>query len=99
MAIARKDSARLGHTRSDKWLNELGLKPVDRAERDGATSWDLVLDGRRRRALRLTLILDPDRRAHRVGPFLTADDRQLQEGLPPVPALERRAAVRQVRGI
>ena len=43
----------------DRWLPELGLKPVDRAERDGATSWDLVLDGRRRRALRLTLILDP----------------------------------------
>jgi len=43
----------------DRWLSELGLKPVERAERDGATSWDLVLDGRRRRALRLTLILDP----------------------------------------
>jgi hypothetical protein len=43
----------------DRWLSELGLKPVDRAERDGATSWDLVLDGRRRRALRMTLILDP----------------------------------------
>jgi len=37
----------------------LGLTPVDRAERDGAVSWDLVLDGQRRRALRLTLILDP----------------------------------------
>ena len=37
----------------------MGLVPVDRAERDGATSWDLVLDGRRRRALRITLILDP----------------------------------------
>ena len=37
----------------------MGLTPVDRAERDGAVSWDLVLDGRRRRALRLTLILDP----------------------------------------
>jgi Putative bacterial sensory transduction regulator len=33
--------------------------PVDRAERDGATSWDLVLDGRRRRDLRVTLILAP----------------------------------------
>jgi hypothetical protein len=43
----------------DRWLTELGLTPIDRAERDGATSWDLVLDGRRRRALRLTLILDP----------------------------------------
>lgn len=43
----------------DGWLSELGLAPVERAERDGATSWDLVLDGRRRRALRVTLILDP----------------------------------------
>jgi hypothetical protein len=43
----------------DRWLPELGLTAVDRAERDGATSWDLVLDGRRRRALRVTLILDP----------------------------------------
>jgi hypothetical protein len=44
----------------DEWLAELGLTPVERAERDGAFSWDLVLDGRRRRALRVTLILDPD---------------------------------------
>jgi hypothetical protein len=43
----------------DRWLAELGLTPVERVERDGATSWDLVLDGRRRRALRVTLILDP----------------------------------------
>ena len=43
----------------DRWLADLGLSPVDKAERDGATSWDLVLDGRHRRALRVTLILDP----------------------------------------
>ena len=43
----------------DRWLTELGLVPIDRAERDGAVSWDLILDGRRRRALRVTLILDP----------------------------------------
>ena len=43
----------------EKWLTELGLTPVDHAQRDGAHSWDLVLDGRRRRALRVTLILDP----------------------------------------
>jgi hypothetical protein len=43
----------------DGWLTELGLIPIERAEREGATSWDLVLDGRRRRGLRLTLILDP----------------------------------------
>ena len=45
--------------RIDGWLTELGLKPVERAEREGATSWDIVLDGRRRRALRVTLIFDP----------------------------------------
>jgi Putative bacterial sensory transduction regulator len=44
----------------DRWLSELALTPVGRAERDGAVSWDLVLDGRRRRALRVTLILDPE---------------------------------------
>jgi hypothetical protein len=41
------------------WLSELGLTTVERAEREGATSWDLVLDGRRRRAVRITLIFDP----------------------------------------
>ena len=44
----------------DGWLAELGLAPIERAERDEATSWDIVLDGRKRRALRITLILDPD---------------------------------------
>ena len=43
----------------ERWLAELGLEPVDRAERDGVASWDLVLDGRRRFDLRVTLILDP----------------------------------------
>jgi len=43
----------------DTWLTELGLTSVERAEREGATSWDLVLDGRKRRAVRVTLILDP----------------------------------------
>jgi hypothetical protein len=46
-------------TQIDAWLAELGLTSVERAEREGATSWDLVLDGRRRRAVRVTLILDP----------------------------------------
>ena len=32
---------------------------MERAEREGVTSWDLVLDGRARRGLRITLILDP----------------------------------------
>ena len=43
----------------DGWLTELGLTPIERDEREGATSWDLVLDGRKRRALRVTLIFDP----------------------------------------
>jgi hypothetical protein len=41
------------------WLSQLGLEPLERADRDGVASWDLVLDGRRRAALRITLILDP----------------------------------------
>ena len=43
----------------ERWLHDLGLEPVDRAERDGIASWDLVLDGRRRFDLRVTIILDP----------------------------------------
>lgn len=43
----------------ERWLTELGLEPVERAERDGIASWDLVLDGRRRFDLRVTIILDP----------------------------------------
>ncbi len=35
------------------------MAPIERQEREGATSWDLVLDGRKRRAVRVTLILDP----------------------------------------
>jgi len=43
----------------EAWLAELGLEPLERADREGVASWDLVLDGRRRAALRITLILDP----------------------------------------
>ncbi len=43
----------------DGWLDELGLVPVDRGEREGVSSWDLLLDGLRRSDIRLTLILDP----------------------------------------
>jgi hypothetical protein len=43
----------------DGWLRELGLEALERAEREGVASWDLVVDGRRRRGIRLTLILDP----------------------------------------
>jgi Putative bacterial sensory transduction regulator len=41
------------------WLHGLGLTPAERADRDGIASWDLVLDGRRRFDLRITVILDP----------------------------------------
>jgi hypothetical protein len=41
------------------WLGELGLSAVESAERDGVSSWDLVLDGRQRRAVRFTVIHQP----------------------------------------
>jgi len=43
----------------EAWLAELGLAPLERADRERVTSWDLLLDGRRRARLRVTLILDP----------------------------------------
>lgn len=43
----------------EAWFADLGVTTLERADREGVTSWDLVLDGRRRAALRITLILDP----------------------------------------
>jgi hypothetical protein len=43
----------------ERWLAELELEVLARADRDGVTSWDLRLDGRRRFDMPLTLILDP----------------------------------------
>jgi hypothetical protein len=43
----------------ERWFAELGLRPAERADREGIASWDLVLDGRRRFDLRITVILDP----------------------------------------
>ncbi len=43
----------------EEWFTGLGLTPTERADRDGVSSWDLVLDGRRRFDLRITVILDP----------------------------------------
>ena len=43
----------------ERWLAELDLSPIQRIDHEGATSWDLDLDGRRRFDLRTTLILDP----------------------------------------
>lgn len=44
----------------EAWFSELGLTPSQRADRDGISSWDLTVDGRRRFDLRVTVILDPD---------------------------------------
>ncbi len=35
------------------------MVPIERDEREGVASWDVLLDGRRRKAVRLTVILDP----------------------------------------
>lgn len=43
----------------ERWFVELGLTPAERADREGIASWDLVLDGRRRFDIRVTVILDP----------------------------------------
>ena len=43
----------------DDWLRELSLPVSERVEREGVTSWDLVLDGMRRFDVPVTLILDP----------------------------------------
>ena len=49
----------MGPADVEGWFTELGLTPSERAEREGIASWDLVLDGRRRFGLRITVILDP----------------------------------------
>ena len=46
----------------EAWFAELGLEPIERADRDAIHSWDLVLDGARRFDLRVTVILDPSLR-------------------------------------
>lgn len=43
----------------EAWLAELGIEAGVRAEREGIAAWDVTLDGRTRRDLRVTLILDP----------------------------------------
>ena len=58
MSIAPPAAAR-GPADVEAWLADLGVGPLERRDREGVTSWDLVLDGRRRAALRITLILDP----------------------------------------
>lgn len=43
----------------ERWLAELGVEVLERDDREGVTSWDVMLDGRRRLDVRITLILDP----------------------------------------
>jgi hypothetical protein len=43
----------------ERWLDELGLTSLERADREGIASWDLTLDGLRRFDIRVTLIFDP----------------------------------------
>jgi hypothetical protein len=43
----------------ERWLRDLGVDPGTPSEREGLAAWDLVLDGRRRHDLRVTVILDP----------------------------------------
>ena len=59
MPSPSKAAAGLRPADVERWLEELELKPLERADRDGAVAWDLELDGRRRFGLRVTLILDP----------------------------------------
>jgi hypothetical protein len=59
MSSADTGSRAVGRADVEGWFTELGLTPSERADREGITSWDLVLDGRRRFDLRVTVILDP----------------------------------------
>jgi hypothetical protein len=59
MSSAESGSRPVGPADVEGWFTELGLASSERAEREGIASWDLVLDGRRRFGLRITVILDP----------------------------------------
>src|SRR6478736_48633 len=56
---ANRSPAQLSPTTVEGWLHDLGLEPGEGLEREGIVAWDVALDGRRRRDLRATLILDP----------------------------------------
>ena len=58
-AAPRAGSPTVSPSVVEGWLRELGLEPMATVERDGITAWDMALDGRRRRDLRATLIVDP----------------------------------------
>jgi hypothetical protein len=56
---ARSNARHLTPAEIEAWLADLGLVTAERVDRDGISAWDLVLDGRRRFDIRITLILDP----------------------------------------
>ena len=53
-----EDAAHVSARTVDGWLRELGLTASESAEREGVHSWDLVLDGRVRHGVPITLIFD-----------------------------------------
>jgi hypothetical protein len=59
MSPAEMDAPRVRPADVEGWLTGLGLTPTERADREAISAWDLVLDGRRRFDLRITVILDP----------------------------------------
>lgn len=59
MTLAEPGRPALSPSDVERWLSELGLAAEARAEREQVTSWDLILDGRRRFDIPVTLILDP----------------------------------------
>jgi hypothetical protein len=59
-ATDRPAAGSVGAADVERWLAELGIEPLERVDREGVTSWDLVLDGLRRFDVRITLILDPE---------------------------------------
>ena len=81
----------------ERWLADLGLEPVDRADRDGIASWDLVLDGRRRFDLRVTVILEPTLAFDLLGALRPAHQRHVPQVVSTPAALERRVPVREVQ--
>ena len=60
MSPAHPGAPGIAPTDVERWLDELGLHPEPRVDRERVSAWDLELDGRRRFDVPVTLILDPD---------------------------------------
>jgi hypothetical protein len=58
MSPAEMDGPGVRPADVEAWFAELDLTPKTRADREGIAAWDLILDGRRRFDLRITVILD-----------------------------------------